>query len=115
MIDKEKRSRADIEWENRTLCSDESCIGVIGPDGRCKECGLQYEGAFTPTDYESDVIGAEDEASDVDEEFAQEDPDDDGDMDWENRTLCVDESCIGVIGPDGWCKECGKPYIKAGS
>ena len=33
----------DIDWENRTLCSDESCIGVIGSDGRCKECGLPYE------------------------------------------------------------------------
>ena len=34
----------DDDWENRTLCSDESCIGVIGPDGRCKECGKAYKG-----------------------------------------------------------------------
>jgi len=27
------------DWENRVLCSDGSCIGTIGPDGRCKECG----------------------------------------------------------------------------
>jgi len=33
------KSQADIDWENRTLCSDGSCIGIIGPDGRCKECG----------------------------------------------------------------------------
>ena len=33
----------DIEWKQRTLCRDESCIGVIGPDGRCKECDLPYE------------------------------------------------------------------------
>jgi hypothetical protein len=109
MIDQEKRSRADIEWENRTLCSDESCIGIIGPDGRCKECGLQYEGAFTPTDDVGDGIDAEDEAWDADEEYEQEEADD-GDLDWENRTLCVDESCIGVIGKDGRCKECGKPH-----
>ena len=32
------------------------------------------------------------------------------DIDWESRTLCIDESCIGVIGPDGMCKECGKPF-----
>ena len=31
------------EWENRVLCRDESCIGVIGPDGRCKECGKPYK------------------------------------------------------------------------
>ena len=28
-----------VDWENRTLCSDGNCIGVIGPDGKCKECG----------------------------------------------------------------------------
>jgi hypothetical protein len=30
--------------------------------------------------------------------------------DWENRTLCSDGNCIGVVGADGMCKECGKPY-----
>jgi len=43
-MEKEKnRSHVDIEWENCVLCSDENCIGVIGPDGRCKECGKIYE------------------------------------------------------------------------
>jgi hypothetical protein len=31
------------DWGERTLCSDESCIGVIGPDGRCKECGKPFQ------------------------------------------------------------------------
>jgi hypothetical protein len=26
-------------FDNRVLCSDGNCIGVIGADGRCKECG----------------------------------------------------------------------------
>jgi len=39
----EAKTQADLEWEQRTLCIDESCIGVIGPDGCCKECGLPYE------------------------------------------------------------------------
>ena len=30
---------SNTDWDSRTLCSDESCIGVIGADGRCKECG----------------------------------------------------------------------------
>jgi hypothetical protein len=30
------------------LCSDESCIGVIGPDGRCKECGEMLENESPP-------------------------------------------------------------------
>ncbi len=37
------KTPADLDWEQRTLCRDESCIGVIGPDGRCKECGLAFE------------------------------------------------------------------------
>lgn len=27
------------EWSQRELCSDGSCVGVIGDDGRCKVCG----------------------------------------------------------------------------
>jgi hypothetical protein len=30
---------SDDDWDNRVLCGDGSCIGVIGPDGKCKECG----------------------------------------------------------------------------
>lgn len=29
--------------ENRVLCSDGNCIGIIGPDGRCKVCGKEAE------------------------------------------------------------------------
>ena len=29
----------NIDWETRVLCSDESCIGTIGPDGKCR--GMQ--------------------------------------------------------------------------
>ena len=39
----EEMSQSDNDWENRILCSDGNCIGVIGPDGRCKECGKKYE------------------------------------------------------------------------
>ena len=35
----DKTSLLEKEWENRTLCSDGNCIGVIGADGLCKECG----------------------------------------------------------------------------
>ena len=33
------------EWDQRQLCSDGACIGVIGPDGRCKVCGRRASGA----------------------------------------------------------------------
>lgn len=31
------------------------------------------------------------------------------DDDLEERVLCLDDNCIGIIGPDGRCTECGKP------
>ena len=97
----------DADWENRVLCSDESCIGVIGPDGRCKECGKSYEGSQTAESNETQTSAVD--ADDLDAtEPTQTDTADSSD--WENRTLCSDESCIGVIGPDGRCKECGKRY-----
>ncbi|MBW1724741.1 MAG: hypothetical protein JRD87_06235 [Deltaproteobacteria bacterium] len=112
----ENKTQVDLEWEQRTLCSDESCIGVIGPDGRCKECGLSHTGeAFeniqeTPADADFEEV-VEDEDVDEDMEEFSGDGDEEilTDSEWEQRTLCSDESCIGVIGPDGRCKECGKP------
>jgi len=116
-------TQADQYWGNRTLCSDESCIGVIGPDGRCKECGKKFEGDFSklsvpaeeavpPDDIEPDETELE-ETADASAKTAElPNGDSPPDSDWESRTLCSDESCIGVIGPDGRCKECGKPFEK---
>jgi len=122
----EKESREmELEWESRVLCSDESCIGTIGPDGRCRECGRPYEGPLSgalgprPADEAvGDPVGDDDATSDaqveesvsapVDEEPVDAHPTASVDDEWERRTLCPDESCIGVIGPDGRCKECGK-------
>jgi len=115
---KEKKSQADLEWKKRTLCADESCIGVVGPDGRCKECGLPFDGPLPDPDVqplpEAEEPASEREAGD-DETAAEPEESDDAamsqaDLEWEKRTLCVDESCIGVIGPDGRCKECGKAF-----
>jgi hypothetical protein len=93
------------DWENRTLCSNESCIGTIGPDGRCKECGKPYDGVLqTKTVTGSAQIAATDEKK-PDIPAAKVSDDDD----WDKRVLCSDGSCIGVIGTDGKCKECGKP------
>ena len=111
-----KTSSKDMEWENRVLCSDESCIGVIGPDGRCKECGRPYDGEL-PSAVDSpdaSMMSAErgDDAPEsggdqADPEGAAPPPDTDDD-EWDHRVLCRDEACIGVIGSDGRCKECGK-------
>ena len=46
----------------------------------------------------------------ADESPTGADDNDEGAIDFDNRKLCSDGTCIGVIGPDGRCKECGKPY-----
>ena len=116
-----KKSRADLEWENRVLCSDGNCIGIIGPDGNCKECGKPFEGKLpwqiepgqtepgSDDDYDSDIPDESEEAVDEGDTDTDEGKTQDSD-DWGNRKLCSDGNCIGVIGPDGRCKECGKPY-----
>jgi hypothetical protein len=91
------------DWEKRILCSDESCIGTIGPDGKCKECGEVYEGAL-PSELQTRKV----EEVTLNEQ-RQNTVQPEQDEDWDKRILCSDESCIGVIGSDGKCKECGKP------
>jgi hypothetical protein len=101
------------EWEKRQLCSDGNCIGVIGPDGRCKECGKPGEMEVPPAELASEdpeASGAEayDDSEAPDGTGDAEEPEATDDDDWENRRLCPDGNCIGVIGPDGRCKECGR-------
>lgn len=116
-------TKADIEWKNRVLCSDGNCIGIIGIDGRCKECGLPFEGELpferelptpeTAPDNGSQTTGPEPEhrhGGDQENTAADEQSEGISDDEWANRRLCRDGNCIGVIGPDGRCKECGQPY-----
>ena len=113
MAEQTPKTTKDPDWENRVLCSDESCIGVIGPDGRCKECGKPFgasPASEAPRPAEAEPLDPLTDLPQPDESAAEvEDETDSGDPDWESRVLCSDESCIGVIGPDGRCKECGKP------
>ena len=114
----------DLDWQNRILCSDGNCIGVIGPDSRCKECGRPFTGqlpddlqsaqtavAHDPVEPDADESGAAD--AHQDNAWEQHEPDDhsdDHDDEWVQRRLCSDGNCIGVIGDDDLCKECGKPF-----
>ena len=109
---------SDAEWANRRLCPDGNCIGVIGPDGRCKECG-RPSGDDMPLadDALSDLPTTDSDTGDKPQEAASPSDNSDNQEDteadeWENRRLCPDGNCIGVIGPDGRCKECGRPANK---
>jgi hypothetical protein len=98
---------ADEDWEKRVLCSDESCIGTIGTNGKCRECGKPYEGELRAGRGVSNIQQAVAE----EKKPVLSEKTDTGD-DWDTRVLCRDGACIGVIGPDGKCKECGKQGSK---
>jgi hypothetical protein len=104
----ENENEADPGFDaRRRLCPDGACVGVIGPDGKCSECGRSASGE--PTADEPIAIMSDDEPDD--EPAGERSPaavEDGGAFD-PNRRLCSDDACIGVIGNDGRCKVCGKP------
>jgi hypothetical protein len=117
MSDAKESSSGGLDWENRRLCPDESCIGVIGSDGRCTECGRPAQdaapdpagaaekGPGRSADSEADSVQGLEAASPEDAGPPSKNA---AEAYWRARRLCPDGRCIGVIGPDGCCKECGR-------
>jgi hypothetical protein len=101
--------------EDRILCSDGACIGLVGSDGRCKVCGERYEGGeplvneSTPENVEQpdlpdDVGPMNNEIQALKKELEEQDSQE-NELD---RMCCSDDTCIGIIGKDGKCGTCGK-------
>src|SRR5205085_12432927 len=99
-------------WDQRQLCADGGCIGVIGPEGTCKVCGRaapnwgdeRKRGMVEPA--EEDEAEGDDDDEDDDEDFdpedseGEDDDDDDDDDDedsapgeWATRRVCSDGAC----------------------
>lgn len=104
------------EWDQRQLCPDGSCVGLIGQDGLCKVCG---HAAPNWGDERMRGLQTDAEDEDLDDEDDDEYEDDDEDIElqpgtpveigeWKERALCTDGACIGVIGDDDKCRVCGK-------
>lgn len=119
------------EWDQRVLCPNGACNGVIGPDGTCKVCGHvmpnwgdermrglsddpdedevdEDEDDGELADDEDGEESGEDGGDDADDEDDGEDDGEDEPAEWEERKLCDDGACVGVIGDDGKCTVCGK-------
>src|SRR6266567_219353 len=110
------------DWDQRQLCPDGTCVGVIGPDGTCKVCGRaapnwgdeRNRGLLDPPeddDEAKDDLAALNGDDDDDDDDDGDDDEDDDEPDepavaaaprgaWSGRQLCTDGACIGVIGPD---------------
>ena len=103
-------AETDLEWDERQLCSDDACIGIIGAGNVCTVCGRPGpEGS----PYRERPVSVSRDAMDDDAAQAQVAADGEAaDFD-DERELCADDACIGLIGPDGRCKECGKPRAGA--
>jgi hypothetical protein len=108
----------DTSWDQRRLCPDGGCVGVVGPGGACTTCGkVDPEAGIGAASVEaSGASGAGDDDSD---DGSDDSDDDDGSDDpssaattaepgdeWQRRRLCEDGACIGVV-IDGRCNTCG--------
>lgn len=82
----------DFEPARRELCSDDGCIGLVGPDGRCKVCGtISVSAVADPRNRGLRLDSGPDDSAQLDDD----------------RELCPDGACVGVIGDDGRCRVCG--------
>ena len=93
----------------RRLCADGSCLGVMGADGKCTECGSEAAGEVDPGEEAPRAGGslADDDVSSSDMEPAEARAE--GPAFDPTRRLCSDDTCIGVIGSDDRCQLCGRP------
>jgi hypothetical protein len=106
-------AETDLEWDDRRLCSDDACIGVIGAGNKCNVCGRPGPEGAPYRETPVSIVGEgslEDDG--IDEHLGEAAGADAADFD-DERELCGDDACIGLIGPDGSCKECGKPRAAA--
>ena len=74
------------EWDQRQLCPDGGCVGVIGPDGTCRVCGRaalnwgdeRKRGLIDPPEDDELDAGADKLAADPDDELDDGDELDEG-------------------------------------
>lgn len=90
------RGMLEPDWAARRLCDDGACTGIIAPSGRCNQCGLAASD-YVPVRDDSDAAAEADEAVAPTHEAGDDD-----------RTLCPDGGCTGLLGVDGRCRSCGR-------
>ena len=100
------------EWDQRQLCPDGGCIGVIGPDGTCKVCGRvapnwgdeRNRGLLAPDADEADadsVAADGDDDGHDDDDLYDDDDDDEADDDGDDEPDDDGDGAQRVAGPGG--------------
>jgi hypothetical protein len=106
--------------KRRKLCPDGACIGLIGDDGRCKECGRAAgSGAVDLHPVGSSLSAVSEEDDEINAAAAPEPTEEreaaldaapgngtSGSFD-PARRLCDDGSCVGVV-VNKACSVCGR-------
>ena len=94
----------DPNWDQRALCPDGGCVGVIGQDGTCKVCGRAAPG--WGSERERGLRTEEEVAPLVEAAKVLAEPE--GPDDFDDRKLCPDGACVGLVNADGRCSVCGQ-------
>lgn len=86
-------------WEERMLCPNESCIGVLSIQKKCSLCGWdQASASFLPLENASLEQKKTEESLESLEEREE---------DFSDRQLCPNDRCIGVLNQNNQCPLCG--------
>ena len=106
-----KPESAGFDPDDRVLCPDDMCTGLIGPDGKCKVCGAESPDGPPPARGTAKAPAPAPKAPPrpVAKSKGKGKGESDG-FDPDDRILCSDDTCTGLVGPDGKCKVCGKPH-----
>jgi hypothetical protein len=111
----DNESTDNVDLDARQLCPDGGCYGVIGDDGTCTVCGRKGDPnaaarVSSASSANDDSSGSDSDGSDTNDEYSGDAPEanEPADASLADRQLCPDGGCIGVIGDDGLCKECGR-------
>jgi len=88
----------DFDEAQRELCADGACTGVIGDDRKCKACGRPAGEPAAPGEPLTLQRDQPDFLADRGDHVFEDD----------DRRLCPDGACIGVLNSQGICKVCGK-------
>lgn len=87
----------NFDPEQRILCTQDTCLGVIDETGLCPICNnkakapTEATAASTEPSVQPTLLMTPDESL----------------GDFTERRLCKNDHCLGVIGPTGCCTECG--------
>lgn len=104
--------RPDETPEDRVPCSDDMCVGIIGPNGKCGVCGRPG----TPPPQRSTPGHPHDDLHEEvpGEEAAKPEPEPEPERafaaDPDDRVPCLDDMCVGILSSEGKCGTCGKTW-----